>query len=87
MSDSPKAVTPHAARLRQVAGALGVPVESLMDETASSPWSEISALLETFTAITDTQGRRRVLALAHVEAARSQGNAEAARTVRGGTMS
>jgi hypothetical protein len=58
-----------------------------MDETASAPWSEISALLETLTAITDTQGRRRVLALAQAEAARSQGKAEAAQTVRGGTMS
>lgn len=78
MSVSPKAVAPRAARLRQVAGALGVPVESLMDETASSPWSEISTLLEAFTAITDTQGCRRVLALAQMEAARSQGKAEAA---------
>ncbi|MBE7200742.1 MAG: hypothetical protein INR70_23465 [Parafilimonas terrae] len=86
MSDSPEAVTPRATRLRRVAGALGVPVESFMDETASSSWSEISALLKAFTAITDTQGRRRVLALAQVDT-RSQGKAEAAQAVRDGPMS
>jgi len=61
MSDNPEAATPRFARLRQVADALGVPVVTLLNEAASTPWSEMSAFLEAFTAITDTQGRRRVV--------------------------
>lgn len=87
MSDNPEAATPRFARLRQVADALGVPVVTLLNEAASTPWSEMSAFLEAFTAITDTQGRRRVLDLAQVEAASSQGKAEAEQSVRDGPMS
>lgn len=87
MSDNPEAATPRSTQLRQVADALGVQVENLMDEATSAPWSEMPALLEAFTPITNAQGCRRVLALAQAEAARSHGKAEAAQTVSDGTMS
>ncbi len=87
MFENQEAAQRRIALLQRIADALGVPVESLTDGAKSTPWSEASALLEAFTAITDVQGRRRVLAIAQEEAARSEGKADAALAVGDGTTS
>jgi hypothetical protein len=60
MSDNPEAATPCSARLKQVADALGVPVATIVDEAASTPWSDMSTLLKAFATIADARGRRWV---------------------------
>lgn len=56
-------------RLRAIADALGVPVSALF-ELSPSEIADVSTLMRLWAAITDVQGRRRVLNLARAEAGR-----------------
>lgn len=64
---------PRAA-LKAIAEALNLPIEAFASEVPSRPSCETAAMLALWSAITDPQGRRRVLNLMHREAERSRGH-------------
>ena len=61
----------HGALLGQLAVALQVPAETFLDEPPDGEAGELFALVRHWLAISDGQGRRRVLSLARQEAERS----------------
>jgi len=72
MADS----TPHqnqlGTRLQEIADALGIPVSWLHEERVPPFANEAFDLLRLYAAITDGQGRQRVMTLAQREAERCQ---------------
>lgn len=72
MADS----TPHGnrlgARLQEIADALGIPVSWLHEGRVPPFANEAFDLLRLYAAITDGQGRQRVMTLAQREATRCQ---------------
>lgn len=59
------------ARLREIADTLGIPVSHFYDEQAPPLAGEVLALIRVYAAISDVQGRQRVLSFARREAKRS----------------
>lgn len=59
-------------RLEEIARAIGVPVSSFYDKTGGSDAGGLPTLVRLFAAITDIQGRERVIDFARQEAARCQ---------------
>lgn len=57
-------------RLQEIADALGIPVSALSDEKAPLPFVEVRDLIREYAAITDPQGRQRVMTVIREEAAR-----------------
>lgn len=61
------------ATLKQLAHELNVPVEAFLRAPAEGEVGDILTLVRLWSAIPDTQGRRRVLSVARQEADRSEG--------------
>lgn len=59
------------ATLKQLALELNVPVEAFLGAAAESEVEDLLTLVRLWSAIPDSQGRRRVLSVARQEAARS----------------
>lgn len=59
-------------RLHEIADYLGISISRLHDEAASPSLNEMMDLIRLFCAIDDPQGRRYLLHIARMEAARSQ---------------
>ena len=59
-------------RLQEIADALGVPISHFFDERPPPPLGEILDLIRAYAAITDPTGRRWVMNLVLMEAARCQ---------------
>jgi transcriptional regulator with XRE-family HTH domain len=61
----------HVATLERLAHELNVPVEAFLTETMEGEAGELLTLVRLWSSIEDTQGRRRVLSLARIEAERA----------------
>ena len=64
------ATTRHASALNRLARALDVPVEELIGEPSDGDTSEFLALVQLWSEIEDSEGRRRVMSVARQEAER-----------------
>ncbi|MGC5780222.1 hypothetical protein [Methylobacterium sp. NFXW15] len=65
------------ATLKQLARELNVPVEAFLQAPAEGEAGDLLTLARLWSAIPDTQGRRRVLSVARQEAERSEGKERA----------
>jgi hypothetical protein len=61
------------AILRRIAETLGIPISQFYQEGASPPAAELHDLIVAYSAISDAQGRQRVMNVARREAERCQG--------------
>jgi adenosylmethionine-8-amino-7-oxononanoate aminotransferase len=72
MTRTDKPAAQFAARLHQIADTLGITVDQFYTHEGSQEVADMLAVLRAYAAITDAQGRQRVLLLAQREATRSQ---------------
>jgi len=70
MTGSTSSAARAGARLQEIADALGIPVTALYDEQPPLPFIEVRDLIREYAAITDPQGRARVMTIIRQEAAR-----------------
>ncbi len=70
MTGSTSSAARAGARLKEIADALGIPVTALYDEQPPLPFVEVRDLIREYAAITDPQGRQRVMVVMREEAAR-----------------
>lgn len=72
MADPSDPATQHSACLQEIADALGISVNWFYEEKAPPFTTEAFQIIRLYTAITDVQGRQRVLNFARSEAERCQ---------------